>query len=279
MKRFTPFLLAFAFFASACAPAYTADPPAQPPVKKADPAPAAPVVILPADNPPAPLPTPLPKTPTKLLAGVLFVIQCSVDCDVVDGTEGMVTIEAMAGPVTVYGTYVDSSGPEKRTLTQPFIWIVRAAGVGKTDLIITPTGGKRVRVCLAVDNGQPVPPPGPGPGPQPANPLTVTFQTAYVLDTDADRAKSLAFLQEAYKTLASLAPSQTTLKTNADAVAWMKTLVSAPNVGLTPMQLVNTRKAIGAELSAAWGAAIAPLDNATMTAELTKISTALNGVK
>ena len=126
--------------------------------------------------------------------------------------------------------------------------------------------------------GDPVPPTPPTP-PPPTDPLTVALQAAYTADRDADRAKSLTFLQGAYKSMAVLAASRTDLTTNGAFVDWMKSIVEAPVVGLPTTKLVSLRNAIKAELSNAWGATAAPLTAAAASAELAKIAAALAGVR
>lgn len=123
-------------------------------------------------------------------------------------------------------------------------------------------------------------PPAPPTPPAPPSALTAALQAGYTLDTDADRAKSLAFLQAAYQGMASQATTWTTVKTNADALAVMKAVVQAPSVGLTAAQLVNLRKAIAAELVKVFGATpTTPIGLAALATELGNIATALMGVK
>lgn len=130
---------------------------------------------------------------------------------------------------------------------------------------------------VVVTVGTPTPPIPPTP-PAPTDPLTQALQSAYNKDVDADRAKSLAFLQLAYATMATQASTRTD-NTNATFVAWMKSVVEAPGVGLTVNQLRNLRTAVATELQSAWGTNPAPLTAANAAAELTKISNALKGVQ
>lgn len=143
-------------------------------------------------------------------------------------------------------------------------------------LAVAAKGGKLsdFAVCNIVV-GDPKPPTPP----DPVDPLTKTLQAAFDGDTDVDRAKSLAFLQAAYAAMAKLAPSLTTVKTNADALAWMKSIVQAPGVGLTPAQVVKLRTTIGVHLQAAWGKDMASLELTAMAMELDKVAKALSGVK
>lgn len=127
-------------------------------------------------------------------------------------------------------------------------------------------------VTVLVGNPKPPPPP------TPTDPLTKALQKAYDTDADADRAASLAFLQEAYKGMAAQAGTRPD-KTNAEFVAWMKTVVEHPTAGLKLAQLKGLRTAIGTELSSAWGANEAPLSPSDAAKELDKIARALEGVR
>jgi hypothetical protein len=121
--------------------------------------------------------------------------------------------------------------------------------------------------------------PWPTPAPSPSDPFAASLKAAYAKDTDADRAKSLAFLQGIYPAMAAGFPSPPPVN-NAAMLAWMKSKVEAPGVGLSATQLVNLRKAISAELVVAFGTDPAALVNVTTyPAELRKIGTALNSVK
>ncbi len=73
--------------------------------------------------------------------------------------------------------------------------------------------------------------------------------------------------------------AQKNLKTNADFVTWMKSVVESPGNGLTAGQIKGLRTAIAKELGSSWGANTAPLAPADAAVELAKIATALSGVK
>ncbi len=279
MKRLWPLLLLFALAA---------------PLHAADPTPAAPVVL--PGLPPIPPVPPAPKVPAKLAADQVYLIRSSVSLDVVDGTQGIVTITPYTGPVTFAHTkFTDGTGYEDRTVTDKYVYAVSAVATGKTDLVISwpspdlekpPVAAvktNRIRVCLDVTGDTPAPPvpPTPPTPPAPVDPLTKALQTAYALDTDSDRAASLAYLQVVYAGMSVAVPS--TIKTNSDAVAWIKAKVDSAaltpqgkRVGLSPTQLVNLKKAIGAEMVAQFGTQAAlPIDVTALAAELVKISTAL----
>lgn len=261
------------------------------PIAAADPPspPLSPVVILP-NGPPAPPTPPAPKVPTKLAADQVYLVRSSVACTLIDGTEGIISVASYTGPVTFAHTkFTDGSGYEDRTVTDKYVYAVTAVGTSKVDLIIaytTPDMAKpavaatqvvKIRVCLDVTgDGPPTPPTPPNP-PAPTDPLTKALQAAYSLDTDADRAASLAYLQASYKGMAAQVPADKT--TNAAIAAWMKTVVESPGNGITATQVVNLRKAIAAELLAAWGATTAPLNTADAAKEILKIATALSNLK
>lgn len=124
-------------------------------------------------------------------------------------------------------------------------------------------------------------PPQPPQPPQPADPLTAALQAAYNLDLDADRVKSLQYLQGVYQGMAAQAPSRTEA-TNTAWMAWERSVVqqSVTNPsGLTAGQLKNLRTAISNDTKAAWGANQAPVTAGQAQAQLTRISNALQGVK
>lgn len=122
----------------------------------------------------------------------------------------------------------------------------------------------------------PVPPVPPVP-PTPVDPLTAAFQAGYDLDKDADRAKSLAFLQAIYPAMAATTPPPTVGAT----FTWMKSRVEAPPpTGLSLTQVQNLRKAIATELATAFSTSpAAAMDPANFRTELTKIGDKLKGVK
>jgi hypothetical protein len=123
------------------------------------------------------------------------------------------------------------------------------------------------------------PPPVPPTPPTPPSPLTAALQAGYSLDTDADKAASLEFLQQVYAGMVPLVPTWTDVKTNGDALATLKVVIDSPN-GLKPTQVVNLRKAIAADFAAKFGtAANTPIDLTALAAELTAVATALKGVK
>ena len=140
------------------------------------------------------------------------------------------------------------------------------------------TGGKAVLSSVgttAVTLGTPPPGPGPGPGPNPPSNLTAKFQAAYT--ADGPDAAGLASLVSLYKVAAAGLPANTSLHSNADAIAWVKN--AEPGVGLKPSQLPALRKAIGQELDAVMGGVDVPLDVNKAVSEFQKVAQALSGVK
>lgn len=135
--------------------------------------------------------------------------------------------------------------------------------------------------------GTPAPPPPPVP-PAPSA-LTQALQTAFNLDTDADKATSLAFLQGMYPGMAAqlkqtpVPAGWAAVKTVGDASTLIHSLVaqSATNAGgLTAAQLVNLRKALQAEMVSKFGStATTPIDLSALATELATIGAALKAVK
>lgn len=272
MKRLAAFLLLLTTGAPLAA---------LPPVPPRNPPPGPAPIVIPDVKPPTPPPPPV--SVAKLGPNVWWVAQSTADFSVVPSPEGLVTVTKVRGPVTMRGWFVEAPNVvQTKTFAGPYVVTVEAAGTGKCELLIGTDVNALKRVCLDVYT-DPVPPgPGPGPGPDPpppSDPLTKAFQDAYNQDKDADRAKSLAFLQAAYAAMANAALTRTE-KTNAAFVAWMKTVVEAPGVGLTQPQVKNLRTAIGQELSRAWGGTVlTPLTPANAAAELGVVAKALAGVR
>lgn len=124
------------------------------------------------------------------------------------------------------------------------------------------------------------PPPIPPTPPVPPSPLTAALQAAYNLDTDSDKANSLAFLQSVYAGLESVVPSWTDVKTNADALAKIKAVVQTPGVGLNATQVQNLRKAIAADFAKVFGTTgTTPITLAALGTEIAAVANALKGVK
>ena len=119
-------------------------------------------------------------------------------------------------------------------------------------------------------------PPAPPPPPPVVDPLVKAVQDGYTADAAPDKAASLAYLKASYAYLAANVPASKT--TNAAVVAWMKPIVEAENVGLTPAQLKAVRQAIADDLAKAWGPTPSALSNENAKAELKKISDALNAI-
>ena len=123
--------------------------------------------------------------------------------------------------------------------------------------------------------GTPTPPAPPTP-PTPTDPLTVSLQSAYTLDTDAQKATYKASLAALYRNSATAVNDPNT-KTYADLFA----VLSKATATLMPAgSLANTRKAIGIELNVVLGTnAGATVDKAATLAEFAKIAQALDAVK
>ena len=241
-------------------------------VKKVDP----PVVILP-DLPPLPPQPPAPKMPVKLAADQIFLIRASVECTVVEGVEGLVTVTTMSGPVVIRSRFTDSNGIETRTLADKYLYLVTAAGTGKTDIIIIPAGGKAIRRCLDVDNGTPTPPIPPDP-PIPTDPFTKALQAAYSTDPDTAKPANIVKLAALYRVASEPATlNDPSLVTFADLLAQMK---KASGKVLPATGIMSVRRVIEAELNAMFPTdPTKPIDRALAAKELAKIATALETIK
>ena len=118
--------------------------------------------------PTPPVPQPVPGAAVKLVGDVWYVIDSKVECSVRGYPAGLVSVGAKKGPRDISAVFVDGNGvPEDRSYDGPFIYVVRAAGVGECTLVITPLGLKSdadiLTARLAVNSGKaPQPPPDDG---------------------------------------------------------------------------------------------------------------------
>lgn len=238
-----------------------------------------PVIAVP---PPPPPPPPPAGSPVRLPAGVYYVVTSAKPFFALASPPGRLTVEQGEGPLTLRGRFVED--PEKvvtRKVTAKYYAIVEAAEDGPGELIVVPSGvtdAKRIVRQMLDCQVSPRPPPVPPPPPTPADPFTAALQAAYAADAAPDKAKSLGFLQSAYKGMAAAVPA--TARTNADLFAWMKAVVEAPAVGLPADKLTGVRRAIAADLTAAFGTAPAtPVDPIKAAAELSRVAAALAGVR
>jgi hypothetical protein len=180
-----------------------------------------------------------------------------------------------AGLVVIDGSYFGGDS-KKALLFAPAgtyrLWAVTAKGD-----VISQKAESIITIGAPMPPGPPGPPPTPDPVPDPA--LSKALSAAYALDADPDRATSLAFLKGCYGQLATMVGTSG-VKTNTDALAWIQLKIAKPGVGLTPTQLVNTRKAIGRYMVSTFGTdPSAIVDLSSLAAELSKISLALSAVQ
>ena len=247
------------------------------------------------DQPPLPAPSPTPQPVTKLLAGQSYIVSFDAPFLLVSTDDTVVKITQLKLPMGVFGPFVDQKPGDEdgRSYTTGTVYIVRPLATGSVTLIAsTDLSGKSVvKRNLSVDMGTP-PTPGPNPNPPtPEDPLTASIQAAYNLDADADKATSLGYLKLVYAGM-SVSP-MTNLKTNADALAWVKGIVqnqaidpkTGKPVGFLPpttpgTQILNVRKAIATDFITSMTAApTAPLDTTKFMAEIGRIATSLSKVK
>lgn len=142
-----------------------------------------PVIVV----PPAPVPPVDPAAIPKLPADTLYVITSKVECVIRAHPAGLVSITKKKGPRDITAVFIDSAGKsEDRTFAGPFIYVVKASGVGKVDLDVIPLGLKAekdiVSQTLDVNNGtSPIPPPVPPTPPVPPGPVPVTSFHVFIV--------------------------------------------------------------------------------------------------
>lgn len=142
--------------------------------------------------------------------------------------------------------------------------VIRLGADGKTSI-------ETARATVVIGTPAPVVPP------TPADPLTANLQAVYSADTaaPADKAKHKAALAAVYRQgVTALADPK--VVTSADLLAVLKTASSS----VVPANaLGGVRGVIGAELAGTFGTTTTPLDRAAATAALTRIASALEGLK
>lgn len=132
-----------------------------------------PVAPVPA---PVPVPAPAPGEVEKLNKGELYVIESPEPFFVKAVGDGQVSIERVAGPVTIYAQFAFGNAKyERRTFAGANVAIVTGAGSGRLSLVVVPGTVKSdadvVVKPIDVDAGTgPIPPPGPTPTPVPPAP-------------------------------------------------------------------------------------------------------------
>lgn len=120
------------------------------------------------------LAAPEPAT-SRLGADTLYVIESETPYLLLDSPQGLVTVLEKAGPISVFGKFVDGSKYELREFKAKHLWIVQASGSGRVEMLLVPNGTPKqadvVRKLLDVSGGV-VPQPPPTPGGKPAH---ITF--------------------------------------------------------------------------------------------------------
>jgi hypothetical protein len=132
-----------------------------------------PEIVTPAPAPPVPPPGTVP----LLADDVLYLITSPSPFFVLASPPGLVTVTYDNGPQTIRGRFVES--PTKkvtRRITDKYLAIVEAVGVGRVELIVVPSGvtSESAIIRRLVDcQVAPIPPP-PGPTPVPPGPVPPT---------------------------------------------------------------------------------------------------------
>lgn len=123
--------------------------------------PTTPVVTPPAVKPVATDPATLP-------SGVLYVVQGDGTEQLLPSPANVVKVQEFAGPIGIYGKFIDGAGTELRTYGAKQIWVVERVLAGQVELLKVPKG-KVERRMLDTDV-----PPKPD-APAPAKSLRVIF--------------------------------------------------------------------------------------------------------
>lgn len=127
-------------------------------------------------------PKPGPVAVTKLSSNQLYIIDSTVELQVVASRDGLVKVTAEAGPLRIKGVFVDnpSGKPTTRMFKGPFLYSVEVVATGQVELLIfkdvkTPA----IRRTIDVEAGVgPLPPPKP---PEPKPPVPVTSFRALII--------------------------------------------------------------------------------------------------
>ncbi len=235
--------------------------------------PTAPVVVPPAPNPGA-----VP----KLTAGYLYVVNSKVDAHVTGYPAGLVKVEKKKGPRDITAMFVDGNGSiEDRTYEGPFVFVVRAVGKGRVDLVLTPkvwaTEADIVSRTIDVDAGQaPLPPPKPDDPPVTVDLLAMPVQTAFTADASTTKVADKTSLAAVY---GAVAESLGDVRTAGDLFAVIKGATEARIAG----RLKPVRAIFGDELGKvlpADPAAVLTVQHKTDAAkQLNRFATVLGGVK
>lgn len=217
-----------------------------------------------------PTPAPQPSSITKLSADQLYVIDADVSFMLLASPSGLVSIDRQAGPVMIWGRFVDGTGKnEKRTYKGKLVVVVAADGVGKVELLIIAAGvtseSDVIRRTLDVDNGGPIPPdpkpipPDPKPIPEPTDPLWPSLKVAFSVEADKVKAGQLASI---YRTSPS---TLLAAKTQGQLIDVMHRAAEA----LLPGALPKTRRVLADELNAKVPATVAGPLTDTLRAQYT----------
>jgi hypothetical protein len=175
----------------------------------------------------------------------LYIIDSDVDAIVLTSPVGLIKVTKDAGPLKIRGKFVDGTGAnETRTYKGKAVFTLEPIGTGKAEVIIIPAGALLetdvIRKTLDVTGAGPPTPPDP---PSPTDPFVATLQAAYALDTDTDKAASIADLAGVFGAAAKLSSSPN-FATLQGVLTWIKGSESIASTAIP-----KTRAAITAELN------------------------------
>jgi hypothetical protein len=237
-------LFLIAFFA---APIFAADPP--PP----DASPPAIVELSPLAAPPAP-PTPPPDTPYALSAerfrwwvvrGYAGNITWEVE------PAGIIGLSEITKATTLFGKVEGGLKPDFYDLPVGAVvtWPAADQGTAKLSALGVVNGKAQRLASIKIQVGPPGPAPPPVPPPTPTDPLFLSLQAAYNVESAADRVK-VPLLAAIYRAAAKTTVHDKALTTNTALAAELTRAVQIAVGGPSTVVLPKLRRAIGDELNA-----------------------------
>ncbi len=222
--------------------------------------------------------TPAPPTIPKLGKGERYVFSCKVKCEVDVSPDGLVALVEKPGPRDFTGWFSGGSGvDEDRTFAGPFLYELKATGVGQAKVTLIPlpyNGSGKVKMLFDVDNGgPPIPPMPPIPPTPPVDALTLQLKAAFAADhATIDVPPKLA---KVYRNVASVTSQDKTLTTWQ---ALMGQIKRDQDAAVPPATINAVRKVIGDELVAAIPNLTVPLDRTLVQNTFNRLAQALEGV-
>ncbi len=243
-------------------------------------------IIVP-EPPKPPVPPPPPSAVMQLDPDTLFIIQSDVPVLVAMSPSNLVSFTTEAGPLKIRGRFVDNpTVVETRTFSSKYLINVLARENGQGELLVWAAGetnpSKVIRRNLSV-TVLPQPPPLPPGPPIPVDDFSKALQAAFTADsaTAKNKLEARDFLVSVYKSVAEGAVFTDTMKSTADLLVAVKSIIATPGIGLKIDELKAVRQLVSADLAKDFSKPL-PLDAATKTAiqaEFKRLADSLGGVR